>query len=221
MNRLRKCFSMLLVLSVISLIALLPQQASAQAEKGIELYNSGNFEGAEKELRQVLTKANSVITPANYYLGLSVLGQKRYEEALDIFLGVKKSQDRAGQQARAAVPSEYQIQLALGRARLGMGQFDEAWKNLESARIEDGSASDVYVYRGVFYLEQKKYDKAIEALEKAISLDDQNAYAYYYSGMAYFHSGNGKKAAEDLKTFIKLAPEAPEVAQARETINMC
>jgi tetratricopeptide (TPR) repeat protein len=212
---------MLVVSAVISLIAALPLQSFAQAERGIELYNSGNFEEAEKALRQVLIKANSAITPANYYLGLSILGQKRYEEALDIFLEVKKSQDKTDQQVRPAVPSEYQIQLALGRARLGLGQFDEAWRNLEAARTEDGSASDVYVYRGVFYLEQKKYDKAIESLEKAISLDDQNAYAYYYAGMAYYRSGNGKKAAEDLKTFIKLAPDAPEVDQARETINMC
>ena len=77
------------------------------------------------------------------------------------------------------------------------------------------------MYRGVYYLDQDKYAQAIKELEKAISLDDQNPYAYYYSGMANYKSGNGKKAAEDLRTFIKLAPDAPEVEKARETINLC
>jgi tetratricopeptide (TPR) repeat protein len=87
--------------------------------------------------------------------------------------------------------------------------------------MEDGNSSDVHLYRGVYYYKQKKYDEAIKELEQAIGLNDQNAYAYYYAGMAYYRSGNGQKAAEDLKIFIKLAPNAPEVEQARETINMC
>jgi len=198
---------------VVSLIAVLPQQTLAQAQKGIDLYNAGKYQEAEKALQEALKK-DSQNAPSNYYLGMSMLMQQKYREALDAFLKVKKSQGRA-------VPSEYQIQLALGRARLGLRQFSEAWTNLESARKEDGSASDVYVYRGVFYLDQGKYAQAIKELEKAISLDDQNPYAYYYSGMANFKSGNGKKAAEDLKTFIKLAPDAPEVEKARETINVC
>jgi tetratricopeptide (TPR) repeat protein len=220
MNRSGTFCSMLVIAVVISLIAVIPQQIFAQAEKGIELYDSGNYQGAERALREAL-KADSSNTTANYYLGLSVLMQNKYEEALGIFLKVKKSQETADQRSRPDVPSEYQIQLATARARLGLNQYDEAWKNLELAGLEDDTASDVYVYRGVYYLQQQKNEEAIKELEKAISLDDQNAYAYYYSGMAYYNTGNGKKASEDLKTFIKLAPNAPEVGKAREVLNLC
>lgn len=209
-----------MLLVVVLLVAVIPQQIFAQTNKGMELYNSEKYQEAEKAFREAL-KADSKDTEANYYLGLSVLEQKKYGDAIDIFLKVKKSLDGADQQARPAVPSEYQIQLAMGRAYLGLKQYDEAWKNIESARIEDGNSSDVYMYRGVYYLQQEKHEEAAKDLEKAISLDRNNAYAYYYSGLAYYAMGNGKKAAEDLKTFIQMAPNAPEVEKAREIRNLC
>ena len=217
MNRCKAFCNTLALLVVISFIAVIPQQIFAQTEKGIELYNSGRYQEAERVFREAL-KANSA---ANYYLGLSMLQQKKSSEALDIFLEVKHSQDRTEQGARPPVPSEYQIQLALGRARLGLDQYDEAWKNIELARIEDGTSSEVFMYRGVYYLQQKKHAEAIKELEKAISLDENNAYAYYYAGLARYAMGNGKMAAEDLGTFIKLAPNAPEVEKAKEVRNVC
>jgi len=187
-------------------------------KKGVELFNSGQFQEAEKVFRGSL-KSDPSDTPTNFYLGLSVLLQKNYKDALDIFVKVKQSQDRADQWTRPKIPSEYQIQLALARARIGLKQFGEAWKNLESARIEDGTASDVYVYRGVYYLEQEKHAEAIKELEKAIKLDKKNPYAYYYSGIGYYHSGDAQKAVEDLKMFLQLDPDAPEAAEAKTLID--
>ncbi len=220
MNRSGAFCSTLMFWVFISLMAVIPRQIFAQTEKGIELYNSREYLKAEGVFREAL-KADSNDTAAHYYLGLSLLEQKKNSEALDIFLKVKKSQDRADRWNRSSVPSEYQIQLALGRTRLGLQQYDEAWKNIESARIEDGTSSEVFMYRGVYYLQQKKYEEAAKDLEKAISLDANNAYAYYYSGLAYYGMGNGKKAAEDLDTFIRMAPNAPEVDKAREIRNLC
>jgi tetratricopeptide (TPR) repeat protein len=220
MNRRSAFCGTLVLLVVVSLIAVIPQQIFAQTKKGIELYNLGKYQEAESVLREAL-KTDSKDTAANYYLGLSVLEQKKYSDALDIFLEVKKSLDRGDQQARPAVPSEYQIQLAMGRARLGLKQYDEAWKNIESARTEDSASSEVYMYRGVYYLQQEEHEEAVKDLEKAISLDANNAYAYYYAGLAYYAMGNGKKAAEDLGTFIQMAPDAPEAEKAREIRNLC
>jgi tetratricopeptide (TPR) repeat protein len=215
----RRTSSLMLVLSVVfSLVAVAPQQIFAQTGKGIELYNSWDFKGAEKVLRDAI-KADPSDTLANYHLGLALMGQQNYSEALDIFLKVKRSQDKADQWSRPAIPNEYQIQLATARARLGLKQYEEAWKNLESARIEDGSAADVYVYRGAYYVLQEKDREALVELDKAHKLDDQNAYAHYYMGLAYFHSGQASKAVEALKTFLTLAPRAPEAAKAKLIVD--
>jgi tetratricopeptide (TPR) repeat protein len=218
MNKNKQCHKILALFLFLSLVAVIPRQIFAQVEKGIELYNSSKYQEAEKVLREAL-KAAPRNAQANYYLGLSVLQQQKYGDALDIFLKVKDDQDKAEQMARSPIPNEYQIQMALARARLGLKQYSEAWKNLESAGIEEPSSSEVYEYRGVYYLNQEKNQEAIKELEKAISLDAQNAYAYYYVGLAYYRSGNGEKAVEALKIFLKLAPYAPEVAEAKSIID--
>jgi len=218
MNRRRAGFRILVLSFVLSLMAVIPQQVFPQTKKGIDLYTSGQFREAEMVLREAL-KADPSDTPANYYFGLSMLMQEKYNDALQVFLKVKQSQDRADQWTRPAVPSEYQIQLALARARLALNQYPEAWKNLESARIEDNRSSDVYVYRGVYYDQQEKHQEAIAELEKAISLDPQNAYAHYYAGLAYYHAGQAEKAVNALKTFLKLDPDAPEAPKAKRLID--
>ena len=55
-----------------------------------------------------------------YNLGLSNLSQDKYQDALDAFLKINNS--LTGKTS----PNEYQIQIALARARLGLKQYDEA-----------------------------------------------------------------------------------------------
>lgn len=209
----------ILVLSIVlSLVVIIPQQVLAQTDKGIKLYDQWQFADAEKVLREAL-KADPSDTPANYYLGLSVLMQDKHREALDIFEKVKRSLDKADQLGRPAVPSEYQIQLAMARANLELKRYEAAWKNLESARIEDGKAADVYVYRGQYYVQQQKNSEAIKELEKAIKLDEKNAYAYYYLGLAYYQSGQAQKAVTALKMFLQLFPNAPEAGNAKKIVD--
>ena len=210
----RKAFCRILVLFVAFSLVSVVSQTVAQSKKGIELYNTWQYQEAEKVFREELkTDPNNI--PANFYLGLTVLHQEKYKDALDIFLKVYQSQQRADQWTRPPVPSEYQIQLAMAQARIGLKQYADAWKNLESARIEDGSASDVYVYRGLYYLEQEKLKEAVKELEKAIDLDEKNPYAHYYVGLAYHKSGDPQKAVEALKIFLQLAPNAPEAPKAK------
>ncbi len=218
MNKRRACRSIMILSIALSLTAFIPDQVLAQTDKGIELYNSGHCAEAEKVLREAL-KADPGDVRAEFYLGLAVLLQGNPVEALDIFQKVKKSQERASQRSRSYVPNEHQIHLALARARLGVKQYDEAWKDLEYARIENPESSDVYVYRGVFYYQQEKYGQAVKELEKAIKLDEKNPYAYYYAGLAYYKSGNGEKAINDLKMFLELAPDAPEAPNAEKIID--
>jgi tetratricopeptide (TPR) repeat protein len=203
---------------VLVLAGFFAQSTFGQTSKGIELYNSGEFQKAEKVLRDAL-KGNPSDLSANYYLGLSMLLQKKQNEALAIFLKVKMNRDKMDQKARQAV-SEYQIQLALARTNLEMKHFDEGWKNLEAAEKEDAKAADVFVYRGVYYLDQEKHKEALKELEKAISLDPKNAYAYYYQGMAFFHSGQGAEAGAAFKKFLELAPHAPDADEAKRLVTI-
>ena len=187
----------------------------AQANNGIELFKAGAYSDAEIKLRETL-KADPLKTTERYYLGLALLNQGKTPEALKELQTVKSEQEKASQRSRPAVPSVYQIDLALARTYLGLDQFDKAWPKLESARIEDSSSSEVFLYRGIYYYKQKEYSKAIKELEKAVTLDPKNAYAYYFEGHAYFDSGNIEKMVQAFKMFLELAPGAAE-AQAVQT----
>jgi tetratricopeptide (TPR) repeat protein len=177
----RRKFARILVLSTLfSLCAVIPQLVLAQTSKGSELYNQG----------------------------ISYLSQEKYKDALDTFLKIKDSL------TAKTIPNECQLQIALARARLGLKQYGEAWKNLESAKTVNANSSEVFLYRGVYYFQQEKYREARNELDKAISLNKKEAYAYYYEGLAHYHLGEASRAVEDLKTFVGLEPDAPEVEKA-------
>ena len=218
MNTHRRGRCILLGSLVFSLMALVPQRTVAQTAKGVELYNSWDYQEAEKVLRAAL-KANPQDIRASFYLGLSILLQEKYKEALDIFQKVKDDQGKTEQRPGSPVPNEYQLQIGMARAHLGLKQYPEAWLNLESAMKLDARSPDVYVYRGAYYIQQEKPQEAIKDLEKAIARDAQNVYAHYYAGQAYLRSGNPARAVDMFKIFLKLAPQAPEAVKAKALID--
>ena len=69
----------------------------AQSSKGIELYNQWKFADSGKGTARSPEGPDPSETQANYYLGLSVLMQEKYNEAINIFVNVKRSQDKADQ----------------------------------------------------------------------------------------------------------------------------
>lgn len=218
MRKYGMCFNIpTLCMGLFLLVATIPQALFAQADNGIELFNAGAYDDAESKLRGTL-KADPLKTTERYYLGLTLLNQGKYPEALRELQTVKSEQEKASQWSRSAVPNVYQVDLALAQAHLALDQFDKAWPKLESARIEDSSSSEVFLCRGIYYYKQKEYSKAIKELEKAVTLDPQNAYAYYYAGHAYFDSDNIVKMIKAFQLFLELAPDAAEAGDVQTKI---
>jgi tetratricopeptide (TPR) repeat protein len=193
-------------------------QVLAQTEKGIELYNSWEFEKAEEALREVF-KNEPLDVRAGYYLGLSLLMQEKYEEALDVFQKIKASVDKAALSGEAGIPDQGQLEIVLTRVYLDLEKYTEAWECLEAAEKANADPADVRTYRGAYYLEKGDAKKAAKELEKAIELDSQNAYAFYYAGHAYLRLGNPARAVEMYKMFLQLAPYAPEAVKAKTIID--
>ena len=210
------CFNILALSLVFFLSASVPKLAFAQIKSGIELYEAGDYVNAEAKLRVEL-KVEPRNTTARYYLGLCLLYQGNFEEALKELRTAKSEQETAGQ-SRTAVPSVYQTDIALAQAYIGLGQLDKAWPRLESAKAENPDSSDVFLYRGVFFYTQEDYTEAIKSLEKSISLDSKKAYAYYYVGMAYSKIDKPDKMVEAFKIFLQLAPDAPEAPDVEKRV---
>jgi tetratricopeptide (TPR) repeat protein len=208
----------MLVLAVFLTTAVMPQTTLAQTSKGISLCNSWEFQKAETVLRDAL-KANPQDIQANYYLGMALLMQDKHEEALKTFLKVSADADKPGRNTKAPAPDNYEIQIALARTHLELKQNAEALKNLEAANKIHPNSLQVCTYRGLYYINLKSYQKAIVELEKAISLDKKDAYAHFYAGYAYLYSGDPARAVDEYKTFMQLAPQAPDAVKAKSLIT--
>lgn len=187
-------------------------------DDGVELLNAHSYAKAEAKFRETLKK-DTANTTARYYLGIALLQQSKYTEALKELKKVKSEQEWENKESRPAIPDQYQIDLALAQAHLGLHQLDEAWDELEAARIEQPDSSDVYLYRGVYYYHKKEFDHAVEDLEKALKLDNKNAYGYYYLGMIYSDKGQPDKMVEVFKMFLQLAPDAPEAPEVKKKVD--
>jgi len=213
MNKSNMLFNILALSAVVVLISGMSLQVLAQTEKGIELYNSWEVEQAEETLREVL-KNEPADVRAGYYLGLSLLMQEKYQEALDIFQKVKPPVDKAALSGESGIPDKGRLEIALTRAYLGLKKYPEAWECLKAAEKERANPADIHTFRGAYYLEKGDVKKATKELEKAIELDSQNAYAYYYAGYAYLRLGNPARAVQMFQMFLELAPHAPEAGKA-------
>lgn len=209
----------ILVLSVVFIfISGMSLQVLAQTEKGIEFYNSWEFNKAEEALREVF-KNEPVDVRAGYYLGLSLLMQEKHQEALDIFQKVKASVDKAALSGEAGIPDKGQLEIVLTRVYLELEKYPEAWECLKAAEKAKAGPADIHTFRGAYYIKKGDAKKAAEELEKAIELDSQSAYAYYYAGHAYLRLGNPARAVQMFEMFLKLAPYAPEAVKAKALID--
>jgi tetratricopeptide (TPR) repeat protein len=212
------CKTLALSAAVVISISGMSLQVLAQTEEGIELYNSWEFEKAEEALREVLNNKPADVR-VGYYLGLSLLMQEKYQEALDTFQKAKAHVDKPALSGEAGIPDEGHLEIALTRAYLGLEKYPEAWECLKAAEKATANPADIHTFRGAYFLEKNEAEKAAEKVEKAIELDSQNAYAYYYAGYAYLRLGHPAKAMNMFETFLILAPYAPEAGKAKFLID--
>jgi tetratricopeptide (TPR) repeat protein len=186
--------------------------ASAQTEKGKESFNNYEFAKAEQVFRDVL-KTDPGNTEAGYYLGLSLYMQKKYEDALVVFKGIKDS--------KKEIPNNKGgLEIIITRINLELKKYPEALKSLEEAKAAKADQADIHVYQGAYYLETNEPQKAIKELEEAIKINPENAYAYYYAGYAYVRLGLPADGEKALKRFLELAPYAPEAEKAKILVDV-
>lgn len=218
MDKSTKLHKILMFSVVVMFIGGMSLQIMAQTEKGIALYNSWEYEKAEEALHKVL-KEEPADVQAGYYLGLSLLMQGKYQEALDILLKAKASVDEAVASGKTKLPDKGQLEIALTQTYLGLKRIPEVLESLEAAEKVKANPVDIHTFRGAYYLEKNNVKEAAQELEKAIELDSQNPYTYYYTGFAHLRQGNPAKAVQMFQVFLTLSPYAPEAEKTKFLVD--
>lgn len=202
MNKSAIKYKTLLLLSVLLTAGFFYSPVFAQTVRGVDLFNYWDFDKAEDAFREAL-KNNPSDSQANYYLGMSLIMQKKYNDALDALNKVKAFE-------KGKTPDEGQLKIALARAYLGLKNYPEALEYLNVAEEVNADPIEYHTYRGAYYLEKKDAKRAAAELDKAIELGSENPYTYYHAGFAYLSLGNPAKAVKLFQAFLEMAPYAPE-----------
>ena len=185
--------------------------AMAETEEGLNALSIGEFEKAEAIFSRVL-KGDAENAEAGYYLGLSLLMQEKYNEALGVFKGLEAKVNNQ-------VPAKGQVEIGLARSYLGLKNYPDALKCLKAAEAAKADSIDLHTYKGAYYLEVNENSRANEELEKALELKSQNPYTYYFAGIVNIRLGHPQKAVELFKVFLEMAPYVHEAEHAKFLVD--
>lgn len=171
------------------------QSIEEQMKKSEELYESGKYQDAIRELTQLL-----VMDPENadaYLLrAISYSASGNYKLAKPDYNKAIKLNPKEGRfYYNRAVFYDYQ-----GKTKKALADYN---KTIE---FSPGDA-DGYYNRAIIFDKQKKYKKSIKDYSKAIELDSTNPDLYNNRGLAYKNSGKLEKAIADYSKSIEINPD--------------
>jgi tetratricopeptide (TPR) repeat protein len=131
--------------------------------------------------------------------GIALYEQGRYAEAEAVLAAAP------GPEARAY----------LAATRVKLKKYREA----EAPALEALAASPAdpvaSAALGESLVSQGRLDEAVRRLTAVIQVDARLPYAYYWRGQAYHRMGQIARMVDDYRTFLALAPDAPEAEAVR------
>lgn len=138
---------------------------------------------------------------------MSVLSDKKYDEAEKLCVEMEKYQPSSGPSCRADIAVK-------------QGNYEEADKQMALAIKISPDSSAYWEYAAVFAYQLKHYKEAFERATKAIELktaDDKLSSAYLIRGIQYRRDGQFQKAVAECDEAIKSVPENVEAFYLKGT----
>lgn len=170
-------------------------RAFEELNQGVAAYRRGDYAVAAEFLASSASAALNSFR-AHFYLGLALIGDRRYEEAVEA-LTVALDLD----------PSHLQAHVAMGDARLKQGDLNEARASYVRAlqlRPEYAPALD-----GIARIEEAGDDRleAERTFRRAIASDAGFAPAYTHLGDLYLRDGRFEEAVDLLEEAVSVRPD--------------
>jgi tetratricopeptide (TPR) repeat protein len=214
------------------------QSFKLQSE-GMRLYKEGNYRAATEAFQRVVNiHLNSFL--AYYYLGSSLIAERRYGEAIDplkvaldlqpdyiqahLALGTAYLKLGDAAEARAEFLRVLDVQPNYAAAHDGLGQLfesvgkdDLAEKQYRQALAINIAFADAYTHLGDLYLRKDRVDEAIDLFLKSISVKPDFSKGYIRLGSAFARLRMYDEAIAATRKSQSLTPNDPDpyVALAR------
>jgi len=211
------------VLGQLSFMAKRYPQAEAAFHKALSI--DPKDANAEMTLGQTLAVENKTDEALNVF---NKLGQEQPRMApVQVLMG--QMYERRGDSNQAVVHYKSALELdpdnilvknnlAWIYAETG-GNIDVALRlaqEAEEARPDDPAISDTLAW---IYVKKQSYDNAVKLLQTSVTKEPNKALYRYHLGMAYYQSGRKPEAKEALQMALKLEPNFPHAAEAKQILG--
>ncbi len=185
----------LVVIFLSSSLSVFAQQSVAAKNRykvAKNMFTSGQYESAEKELEEAL-KLDAHYGDALYLAGLTKLNLKKYSESETFFKRLISEQ-----------PKFYTARLYLASVYLALDDIKKAEEQVEYY-ITNMSADPAGHYsKGVLKYKEGKLNEALQAWEKALSLDKDHVYSLYNKGVVLFLQDKTEEALKFIEKALSL-----------------
>lgn len=108
-------------------------------------------------------------------------------------------------------PSNPDVFLERGRFHLELGNYSNAWKDLDDALLIDSTRTDILFERGEFHFEQQRFENAIADYKSCTEVDPKNTDCLLKLAMMNVFLRNYEDAIKQLNTSLK---EDDQLAEA-------
>ncbi len=182
--------------------------ASAEAEKGLTAFESGDYRAASERFSKALQ-----LSPRNpdldFLLGISLFESHHLNEA-----------QQSLQRATSLDPHHVPSLTALGRVRLQQREFNGAAAVLKKAISINPTAWAPHLLLSSVDLARREFVGALEQSREAIQLGQAAANGSgLLMGEALAAQGQRNQAREVLTAFVRAAPDSPAAPAARELLR--
>ena len=163
--------------------------------EGVAAFNKSDYKAAIAPLQKAAAMSMNSF-PANYYLGMSLAGDRRYTDAVEAY-----------KIALDLEPEHLQANVSIGDALLALGDADEAqpyYVKAQKLRPEYAPALDGLARVAESTADQ---DKAIALYGRALASDKGFAPAYTHLGDLYLRAGKLDEAVTLLVEAISIRPD--------------
>ncbi len=184
-----------------------PAVAGPALDRGIELYENGEYARAERSLRDAL-QAEPDSTAALHYLGLTLSHQGEYREAVGPL-----------QRAVALDPEAPAIRLSLGVAYYRSGSSGLAILELERVVAAEPRNGSALLMLGLAHQAQRQDTQAVPYFERAAAADpDLAQLALYNAGLSCWRAEQPERAEVFLERSVRADPDSDTAADARDLL---
>ena len=174
--------------------------------EGIRLYRERDFDGAVRLLLR-LSETQAPSFNVQYYLGRSLLDERRFAEAVPhLRQAAEMAPTRRTLSGLAAAP----IYAYLVEAYAGAGQTKAAMETLEQALKVAPANAELLRAKGGLLLQQGSLPEARAALEKARSIDPGEPRLHTELSNVYRNLGDLTRARDEAREALRRDPKSPE-----------